>query len=63
VAYVAGWAAPPGKRMGHAGAIVADEQEAAGAKLAALREVGAITVEVVSEVAAAAVAALGRAEV
>jgi succinyl-CoA synthetase alpha subunit len=63
VAYVAGWAAPPGKRMGHAGAIVADEQESARAKLAALREVGAVTVEVVSEVAAAAVAALGRTEV
>jgi succinyl-CoA synthetase alpha subunit len=61
VAYVAGWAAPIGKRMGHAGAIVADEQEAAQPKLAVLREVGAVTVDAVTEVADAAVGALSGA--
>lgn len=42
VAYIAGHSAPPGKRMGHAGAIIQDEQGrgTAPGKMAALREVG-----------------------
>lgn len=61
VAYVAGSSAPLGKRMGHAGAIAGGLHEGAKAKMEALRDVGAITVETITEVAPAAVEQLGRA--
>jgi succinyl-CoA synthetase alpha subunit len=40
VAYVAGATAPPGKKMGHAGAIVSGSQGTAQAKMEALRKAG-----------------------
>ena len=41
VAYIAGVTAPPGKKMGHAGAIISGSQGTAQAKMDALRNAGA----------------------
>lgn len=48
-AYIAGRAAPPGKRMGHAGAIITGTEGTADAKMKSLREAGVRVAEVPSD--------------
>jgi succinyl-CoA synthetase alpha subunit len=59
VAYIAGFTAPEGKTMGHAGAIVSGGESTAEAKSEALRRVGIRAAENPSEVAELVADALG----
>jgi succinyl-CoA synthetase alpha subunit len=59
VAYIAGFTAPPGKMMGHAGAIVSGSHGTAAAKAEALEEVGVRVARTPTEVADIAARLLG----
>ena len=59
IGYIAGFTAPPGKTMGHAGAIVSGSQGTAVAKAEALEAKGVKVGRTPTQVAEAAVALLG----
>ena len=58
-AFIAGRTAPPGKRMGHAGAIIGGADDTADAKIAAFRECGIAVAESPADLGSTMAKALG----
>ena len=61
VGFIAGQTAPPGRRMGHAGAIISGGQGTAAEKMSALREAGIHVVESPAVIGETVARVLGRA--
>jgi len=58
VGFIAGQTAPPGRRMGHAGAIIGGKEDTAAAKMKIMRECGLHVVESPAEIGTAMINAL-----
>jgi succinyl-CoA synthetase alpha subunit len=61
IGFIAGQTAPPGRRMGHAGAIIGGADDTAAAKMKIMRENGITVVESPAEIGAATAKALKEA--
>ncbi|MBW7844966.1 MAG: succinate--CoA ligase subunit alpha [Bacteroidia bacterium] len=60
VGFIAGQTAPPGRRMGHAGAIIGGKDDTAAAKMAIMRECGIYVVESPAEIGSKMAEALSQ---
>jgi succinyl-CoA synthetase alpha subunit len=60
VGFIAGVTAPPGRRMGHAGAIISGSSGTAQAKIVAMEQAGIVVLRDLGQLGATALEVFGR---